>query len=95
MVGVLLSSVTVMVLMAVAEPPTVKAWLAAEEMVGAPMAMVLSSVELAPLSLSVSNSRLSAEEAALKLVNLAPETVIWSSTPKLVVTFRIRVLLIG
>ena len=42
----MLASVTVMVLIAVAESPTRMLWLASDEIVGATMAMVLSSKAL-------------------------------------------------
>ena len=85
-------SVTVMVLIAVAAWPVEKVWLAAEAIVAAPMAMVLSSssavvAEAPPTSIS----RLSALEVALKLVKLSPETVNESPTANALVTSITRV----
>ena len=53
--------------------------------------MVLSSVAETRLSSLISSSRLSLAEAALKLVKLRPETVIWSPAAKSEVTSRTRV----
>ena len=86
-----MASVIVIALMVVLTAPTTNVWLAADEMVGATMVLVLSSVAAtAPPLPAVMSWRLLAGDVAVKFVNLRPETTIWSLATKPEVTLSTR-----
>ena len=73
--------------MAVGRSFIAKVWLAKEDIVGAPIALVLSSVAAAlPLGPDITNCRLLAAEAAVKLLNFSPDIVTASPAAKFPVT---------